>query len=141
MVCYKAELHVSNKESKLDIGPFKIELINISHSILESNSIIITLGNKKVFHTGDWKIDNDPTIGNKPNEKRLKEIGKSGVSAMICDSTNANVKGFSGTEKSIEKGFYNFIKDYKGRIFVTMFASNVERILTLSNIAKQQIDK
>ena len=104
---------------------------------MESNSILITLGNKKVFHTGDWKIDNDPTIGNKPNEKRLKEIGSSGVSAMICDSTNANVKGFSGTEKSIEKGIYNFIKDYQGRIFVAMFASNVERILTLSNIARK----
>ena len=56
---------------------------------------------------------------------------------MICDSTNANVKGFSGSEKSIEKGIYNFIKDYKGRVFVAMFASNVERILTLSNIARK----
>ena len=56
---------------------------------------------------------------------------------MICDLTNANVKGFSGSEKSIEKVFYNFIKEYQGRIFVAMFASNVERILTLSNIARK----
>ncbi len=133
----KANLNIVNKESKFEIGPFKLELINISHSILEANSLLITLGKKKIFHTGDWKIDNDPAIGNKPNSKRLKEIGKSGVSAMICDSTNANVKGFSGSEKSIEKGIYNLIKGYKGRVFVAMFASNVERILTLSNIAKK----
>ena len=56
---------------------------------------------------------------------------------MICDSTNANVKGFSGSEKSIEKGIYNLIKGYQGRVFIAMFASNVERILTLSNIARK----
>ena len=82
-------------------------------------------------------MDNTPLIGNKANTKRLKEIGKSGVSAMICDSTNANVKGFSGTEKSIEKGIHDLVKGYKGRVFITMFASNVERILTLLKIAEK----
>ncbi len=130
-------LTLVQKESKFKIGPFNLELINISHSILESNSVMLSVGNKKIFHTGDWKIDEDPTIGNKPNSKRLKELGKSGVTAMVCDSTNANVKGSSGSEKSIEKGIYNLVKDYKGRVFITMFASNVERILTLLRIAKQ----
>ena len=133
----KANLNIVKKESKFKIGPFNLELINISHSILESNSVMLSVGKTKVFHTGDWKLDNTPLIGNKANTKRLKEIGKSGVSAMICDSTNANVKGFSGTEKSIEKGIHDLVKGYKGRVFITMFASNVERILTLLKIAEK----
>ena len=133
----KVDLNIVKKESKFKIGPFNLELINISHSILESNSVMLSAGKTKVFHTGDWKLDDTPSIGNKANSKRLKEIGKSGVNAMICDSTNANVKGFSGTEKSIEKGIYDLVKDYKGRVFITMFASNVERILTLLKIAEK----
>mgnify|MGYP001156881273 CR=1 FL=1 len=133
----KVDLKIVKKESKFKIGPFNLELINISHSILESNSVMMSVGNTKIFHTGDWKIDDAPSIGNKPNAKRLKEIGKSGVNAMICDSTNANVKGFSGSEKSIEKGIFDLVKNYEGRVFITMFASNVERILTLLRIAKQ----
>ena len=133
----KVKLNIVKKESKFNIGPFNLELINISHSILESNSVMMSAGKNKVFHTGDWKIDDDSAIGNKPNSKRLKEIGKVGVCAMVCDSTNANVKGFSGSERSIEKGIFDLVKDYKGRIFITMFASNVERILTLLRIAKK----
>ena len=133
----KVDLKIVNKETKFSIGPFNLELINISHSILESNSVMISVGNMKVFHTGDWKIDDHPSIGNKANSKRLKEIGKAGVNAMVCDSTNANVKGSSGSEKSIENGIYDLVKDFTGRVFITMFASNVERILTLLRIAKQ----
>ena len=127
----KVDLKIVNKETKFSIGPFNLELINISHSILESNSVMISVGSMKVFHTGDWKIDDHPSIGNKANSKRLKEIGKAGVNAMVCDSTNANVKGSSGSEKSIENGIYDLVKDFTGRVFITMFASNVERILTL----------
>ncbi len=133
----KVNLKIVKKESKFTVGPFNLELINISHSILEANSVLIKVDKKKVFHTGDWKIDNNPSIGNKPNEKRLREIGKSGVNAMICDSTNANVEGSSGSEQSIEKGILNQVEAYEGRIFVAMFASNVERILTLTRIAKK----
>ncbi len=132
----KVKLNIVQKESQFAIGSFKLELINISHSILEPNSVLISAGEKKIFHTGDWKLDDSPTIGSKTNSKRLKQIGKIGVNTIVCDSTNANVSGVSGSEKSIEVGLDKYIKNYKGRIFITMFASNVERILTLIRLAK-----
>ena len=113
----KVELNIVKKESKFFIGDFSLELINISHSILEPNSVLLSVGKKKIFHTGDWKIDENPKIGNKINTKRLKEIGKSGVHAIICDSTNANVKGNSGSESSLREGLTKYIKGSKNRIF------------------------
>ena len=99
----KVELNTVKKESKFSIGKFELELINISHSILEPNSVVIKMGKKKVFHTGDWKIDEKPNIGSFTDSKKLIEIGKKGIDVIVCDSTNANVKGFSGSENSIEK--------------------------------------
>jgi len=130
-------LNIVEKESKFSIGEFKLELINISHSILEPNSVLLTMGKKKIFHTGDWKIDEKPQIGSKTNAKRLIEIGKSGVDTIVCDSTNANVLGSSGSENSVVKGLSDYIKSTNNRIFVTMFASNMERVFTVINLAKK----
>ncbi len=131
----KVKLNIVKKESKFKVGKFSLELINISHSILEPNSVLITMGKEKVFHTGDWKIDENPTVGNKTNSKRLMEIGKEGINTIVCDSTNATVDGHSGSEKSVEHGIAKYIKNYKGRIFVTMFASNLERMLAIIRLA------
>ncbi len=133
----KVDLNIVKKESNFNIGDFKVELIDISHSILEPNSVLLSAGNKKIFHTGDWKLDDEPNIGSKTNVKRLKEIGKEGIDVIVCDSTNANVPGYSGSEKSIEEGLSKYIKGTKKRIFITMFASNVERVLTIINLAKK----
>ncbi len=129
------KLNIVKKETKFSVGNFKLELINVNHSILEPNAVLISLGKKRIFHTGDWKLDDKPNIGSKTNIKRLKEIGNEGVDVIVCDSTNANVKGTSGSENSIEKGLSKNMKDFKGRIFITMFASNVERIFTLIRLA------
>ena len=131
------ELNVVNKEASFMVGKFELQLINISHSILEPNSVLIKMGKKKIFHTGDWKIDEKPNIGSITNKNKLKEIGKKGVDTIVCDSTNANVKGVSGSENSIEDGLSKLIKGTKNRIFITMFASNVERILTIINLARK----
>ncbi len=130
-------LNIVDKESKFSIGKFHCELINISHSILEPNSVLIKIGKKKIFHTGDWKIDEKPNIGSLTNKNKLIKIGEEGIDTIVCDSTNANVQGVSGSESSIIKGLSNYIKSTKNRIFITMFASNVERILTIINIAKK----
>ena len=138
----KVDLKVVEKESKFKIGTFGLELINMSHSILEPNSVLITMGKEKVFHTGDWKIDDNPTVGNKTNSQRLKEVGNEGINTIICDSTNANVEGYSGSEKTVENGIAKYIKNCKGRIFITMFASNLERMLAiirLSNKFKREV--
>ncbi|MBJ56902.1 MAG: hypothetical protein CMP24_01515 [Rickettsiales bacterium] len=131
----QVKLNVVKKESKFNIGKFNLELINMSHSTLEPNSVLITMGKERIFHTGDWKIDKNPTVGNETNTKRLKEIGKEGIRAIVCDSTNANVNGYSGSEKSVENGIAKYIKNFKGRIFITMFASNLERMLAIMRLA------
>ena len=131
------KLNVVEKESKFSIGKFKLELFNISHSILEPNSVLISMGNKKIFHTGDWKIDERPNIGSYTDSEKFIDIGSRGIDTIVCDSTNANVQGFSGSEFSLEKQLSRLIKDSKKRIFISMFASNVERILTIINLAKK----
>ena len=133
----KVKLVVINKESKFSVGSFDLELINVNHSIVEPNAILIKCGNKKILHTGDWKLDDQPNIGNKTNIKKLKQIGKSGVHALVCDSTNANVEGVSGSENDLLKGFSKNIKNFPNRIFFTMFASNVERLNNIINLSKK----
>ena len=131
------KLNVVEKESKFSIGKFKLELFNISHSILEPNSVLISMGDKKIFHTGDWKIDEKPNIGSYTDSEKFIDIGSRGIDTIVCDSTNANVQGFSGSEFSLEKQLSKLIKMSKKRIFISMFASNVERILTIINLAKK----
>ena len=131
------KLNVVEKESKFSIGKFKLELFNISHSILEPNSVLISMGKKNIFHTGDWKIDEKPNIGSYTDAEKFIDIGNRGIDTIVCDSTNANVQGFSGSEFSLEKQLSKLIKGSKKRIFISMFASNVERILTIINLAKK----
>ena len=131
------QLNVVEKESKFSIGKFKLELFNISHSILEPNSVLISMGDKKIFHTGDWKIDEKPNIGSYTDSEKFIDIGSRGIDTIVCDSTNANVQGYSGSESSLEKQLSKLIKMSKKRIFISMFASNVERILTIINLAKK----
>ncbi len=133
----KVDLRIVNLESKFSIGNFKLELINMSHSILEPNAVLLKINKMNILHTGDWKIDDTPNIGSKVNKKRLLSISKEGINAIICDSTNAMVDGVSGSEKSLEKGLGESIKDCKGVIFATTFASNLERVLTLTKLARK----
>ena len=133
----KVNLNVVEKESKFSVGKFDLELFNISHSILEPNSVLISMGNKKIFHTGDWKIDEKPNIGSYTDSKKFIDVGNRGIDTIVCDSTNANVQGFSGSEYKLEKQLSKHIKETKNRVFVSMFASNVERILTIINLAKK----
>ena len=82
----------------VNLDPFKIEYITLTHSILEPNGLRIETPAGVILHTGDWKIDPEPLIGEKINSDRLKEIGKEGVLAMICDSTNVFSMGKAGSE-------------------------------------------
>ena len=134
----KAPIHILKNNSKVDIGPFNIELINITHSILENNGIMIRTEVGNIFHTGDWKIDDNPTLGELTDEKRLKELGKEGVLAMIGDSTNIFNKGRSGSEGDLEKSLTTLISDCKkGMVVVTTFASNAARLYSIAKAAKK----
>ncbi len=131
----EAEIIEISLSGSYEIGPFKIELVNITHSILEPNAVIITTEIGKILHTGDWKIDESPVIGELTNEKRLKKLGKEKVLAIVCDSTNSIIEGSSGSESSIISGLKDSISSCKGRVYVTTFASNVGRLKTITDLA------
>jgi len=121
-------LKIVELNSTLTLKPFKIEFITLTHSILEPNGLRIETPVGNILHTGDWKVDPNPLIGGEINSKRLKEIGESGVLAMICDSTNVFSIGKSGSELDVRKSLLNIMSRLKKRIIVTSFASNVARM-------------
>ena len=140
------------KEKKIDIGknlkivdlnenikldPFKIEFITLTHSILEPNGLLIKTPAGIVLHTGDWKVDPNPLIGNKIDQTKLKEIGNKGVLAMICDSTNVLNHGRAGSEADVRTNLLKLMSNLKKRIIVTSFASNVARMETIFYCAEK----
>tara|TARA_Y100000591_G_scaffold317876_1_gene328070 strand:- start:481 stop:2139 length:1659 start_codon:yes stop_codon:yes gene_type:complete len=130
-------LNVVQLNSTLEINPFKIEFITLTHSILEPNGLRIQTPAGNILHTGDWKVDPNPLVGGDINSKRLKEIGEDGVLAMICDSTNVFSLGKSGSEGDVRKSLMKIMSRLKKKIIVTSFASNVARMETIFYCAKQ----
>ena len=123
-----SNLKIVELNGTLNLDPFKIEFVTLTHSILEPNGLKINTPAGTVLHTGDWKCDPNPLIGNKIDESKLKKIGDEGVLAMICDSTNVFSMGRSGSEMDVRKNMLNIIENLKKRIIVTSFASNVARM-------------
>jgi len=119
------------------LGPFKIEFITLTHSILEPNGLSIETPVGTILHTGDWKCDPNPLIGNTINEKKLKQIGAQGVLAMICDSTNIFNPGRAGSELDVRQSLLKIMQNKNKRIIVTSFASNVARMETIFYCAKK----
>jgi len=130
-------LQIVDLNGSIKLGPFKIEYITLTHSILEPNGLRIETPAGIILHTGDWKVDPNPLIGGKINSERLKEIGKEGVLAMICDSTNVFSIGRSGSELDVRKSLLNIMSRFKKRIIVTSFASNVARMETIFYCAEK----
>ncbi len=123
-------LKIVELNSTLELKPFKIEFITLTHSILEPNGLKIETPVGNILHTGDWKCDPDPLIGKSINSKRLKEIGEKGVIVMICDSTNVFSAGRAGSELDVRKNMLKIMQRLKKRIIITSFASNVARMET-----------
>lgn len=121
---------------KIELGPFKIEFMSITHSIPEPNALAIRTPLGVIVHTGDWKIDPDPLIGELTNESALKKLGDEGVLALVCDSTNALIAGESGSEATAREALSKLIGTLKGRVAVTSFASNVARLDSIAKAAK-----
>ncbi len=121
-------LKIVELNSTINLDPFKIEFVTLTHSILEPNGLRIQTPAGNILHTGDWKCDPDPLIGGNINSERLKEIGNEGVLAMICDSTNVFSAGRAGSELDVRKNLLKVFQRLKKRIIVTSFASNVARM-------------
>ena len=123
--------------SKINLGPFEIDFVTLTHSILEPNGLSITTPLGRILHTGDWKIDPNPLIGGSVDEKKLKEIGDKGISAMICDSTNIFNPGRAGSESDVRDSLLKIMEIKTKRILVTSFASNVARMESIFYCAKK----
>src|SRR5665213_1163222 len=121
---------------KLKLGPFDLDFISITHSILEPNLLAIRTPLGVVAHTGDWKIDPNPMLGEATDEAALEALGNAGVLALVCDSTNALVPGSAGSEQKVRETLTELIGTLKGRVAVTGFASNVARLDTVAQAAR-----
>jgi len=130
-------LNIVQLNSSIKLEPFDVEFISLTHSILEPNGLKIKTPAGNVLHTGDWKYDPDPLVGENLNSKRLKEIGNEGVISMICDSTNVFNIGRAGSEGDVRKSMIKIIDRLKKRVVITSFASNVARMETVFYCAKK----
>lgn len=121
---------------RITVGPFEIEAIGVNHSIPEPMSLAITTPLGTVIHTGDWKIDLDPSLGPLTDEARFRKLGDEGVLALICDSTNALRDGVSPSEREVSESLTKIIEAAEGRVGITTFSSNVGRIRSIAQAAE-----
>jgi ribonuclease J len=117
---------------KFSLPPFELELITMTHSILEPNALAIRTPLGTVFHTGDWKIDPEPLLGEVTDEAMLRRIGEEGALAMVCDSTNVFVEGEAGSEATVRANLETLVKTARHRVAVTCFASNLARVESIA---------
>ena len=122
--------------SKFKLGPFGLEMVSVTHSIPEPTALLIETDQGRVLHSGDWKIDRTPVLGQGMDEKRLREIGAKGVDVLICDSTNVLREGHSPSEKDVAERITEIVKQATGRVAITTFASHLDRIATAIRAAR-----
>ena len=135
----QVELHViPHDHGQFKVGPFEVEYLPLAHSIAEGHALLIDTPYGRIFHTGDWKLDEDPVIGEPTTEEELREIGDEGVLALVCDSTNVFNPEPSGSEGAVYSGLLDEVGKHTGkRVVVTTFASNVARLHTLGSVARE----
>jgi len=123
-------------DDNFQLGPFGIRLIPLAHSILEMSAVVIDTPYGRVFHTGDWKLDEEPILGVPATAAALTAVGDEGIDVLVCDSTNAFNPEASGSEGGLRAGLEQAVGAAKGRVVVTTFASNAARLATLGAVAK-----
>ena len=132
----EVELHEVPMNGAFKVGPFELDLITLTHSIPEPNGIAIRTPLGTVLHTGDWKFDPDPVIGEVSDEVALSRLGDDGVLAIVCDSTNVFSPGHSGSEADLARSLTEIIGECKGKVAVACFATNVARLHTVAKAAE-----
>jgi ribonuclease J len=134
---HEVELNVIDHLDRFDLGPFGIRYVPLAHSIAEGNALVIETPYGRIFHTGDWKLDDEPLIGTPATAEELTRIGDEGVLALVCDSTNVFNPKASGSEGAVRTALMQEVARHHGRrVLVTTFASNVARLQTLGEVAK-----
>ena len=134
-ISFDKKLVIIDDQEELQIGSFNIKVIGLSHSIPEMNAIVIETPNLKIFHSGDWKIDDDPIVGGKFDKNKVSELSNLNIDLLVCDSTNSIVPGKSGSESKVRDSLIDIISGIEGRIFISTFASNVARLTSVAEAA------
>jgi len=132
---FKDSLVIIKEKEEFSIGSFTIKALGLSHSIPEMNALIIKTPGLNIFHTGDWKMDEDPVVGGAFDDDKSKELDKLNIDYLICDSTNSIVPGKSGSESKVKDSLIEIISKIDGRIFLSTFASNVARLTSVAEAA------
>ena len=132
----EAPVHILQLRDRRQFGPFDVELITLTHSIPEPNGLAIRTPLGMVLHTGDWKIDPDPIIGEDFDQAKIEELGREGILAIVCDSTNVFEEGEAGSEGMAREALRRAVAEQKGRVAITAFASNVARVQSACEAAR-----
>lgn len=130
------KVHVVDMDAQFKLGPFGIKLVQLAHSIPDMCAALIETPYGRIFHTGDWKLDDDAKLGQPDAETRVRALCKGGVDAIVCDSTNVFNASASGSEGSVREGLMQVVGEARGRVLVTTFASNAARLETLGDVAR-----
>jgi ribonuclease J len=134
----EVRLNIIPMDGELTLGDFHFRYVALAHSIPEGNALVIDTPYGRIFHTGDWKLDDGPLLGTPASAAQLTAIGDAGVLAMVGDSTNVFNDKASGSETDVREGLLKVVKARKtGRVLVTTFASNAARLATLGWVAKE----
>jgi len=133
----QVKLNIVERDQAIDLGEFKLRYVALAHSIPEGNGVLIETPFGNVFHTGDWKIDETPVLGEPSSHEPLEKIGDEGVLALVCDSTNVFQDAPSGSEAGVHDGLLAEVRKAKGRVVVTTFASNAARLQTIGRVATE----
>ncbi|WP_375250518.1 ribonuclease J [Sphingomonas sp.] len=133
----RVPIKLVSPEQPFNVGPFKVQVVPLSHSIPEANALLIETKAAKVFHTGDWKLDATPVIGAPASPEQLTAIGDRGIDVLVCDSTNVFNAEASGSEASVRQGLTESVARARARVVVTTFASNAARLHTLGQVAQE----
>jgi len=133
----RVKLNIVERGGSIELGPFKVSFVALSHSIPEGNGLLIETPFGNIFHTGDWKIDDTPVLGEAPSTEALTRIGDEGVLALVCDSTNVFQNAPSGSEEGVHEGLLAQVMMANGRVLVTTFASNAARLQTIGRVARE----
>ncbi len=129
-------LHEVGLDARFEVGSFDCEFLSVTHSIPEPNALVIRAGRQTIVHSGDWKIDEDPVIGNPIDQDRLKVLREEGCDVLVCDSTNVLRDGISPSEGEVAEGLAKVIASATKRVAVTTFASNVGRVASIARAAE-----
>jgi ribonuclease J len=132
----EVEVRIIEIGGDVRIDPFCLRFVPLAHSIPEGNALIIETPYGKIFHTGDWKLDEFPQIGSPADAEALIKVGDEGILALVCDSTNVFQEEASGSEEGVRADLDRVIGEAEGRVLVTTFASNAARLRTLGNVAR-----